>query len=163
MSTKCRKGWAAAISSKTPSSYVGFKGSTMGEVEFLTALVRQTGCGLLCDVSNIHVSSRNMAYDALAYVDGLPADAIGEFHLGGFEVEADLSAGGEVIVDTHSRPIDDAAWDLYAHVLRRIGRKPTLIEWDNDLPPLASLIAEAARADAIAATTFDEPRRAAAG
>jgi uncharacterized protein (UPF0276 family) len=150
---------------ENPSSYVGFRGSTMTEVAFLTALVRQTGCRLLCDVSNIHVSSHNMGYDPLAYIAGLPADAIGELHLGGFEIEPDLTGGdgAEVIVDTHSRPIDKAAWDLYGRVLRRTGAAPTLIEWDNELPAFATLMDEAARADAIAGSVFNEPRRAAAG
>jgi uncharacterized protein (UPF0276 family) len=150
---------------ENPSSYVGFKGSTMSEVEFLSALTRQTGCRLLCDVSNVHVSSHNMGYDPWNYVDGLPAEAIGELHLGGFEIEDDLSGGpdAKVIVDTHSRPIASAAWDLYGYVLRRIGPKPTLIEWDNDIPPLSTLLAEAARADAIAETALRGPRHAAAG
>jgi uncharacterized protein len=148
---------------ENPSSYVGFAGSTMNEVEFLSELVRQTGCGLLCDVSNIHVSSHNMGYDPYAYIDGLPAAAIGELHLGGFEIEPDPSNGAEVIVDTHSRPIADEAWTLYDYVLRRMGAKPTLIEWDNDLPPLAALLAEAARADRIAGDTIREPAHAAAG
>ena len=106
-----------------------------------------------------------MGYDPWTYIAGLPAEAIGELHLGGFEIEPDESAGAgaEVIIDTHSRPIADAAWDLYAHVLRRMGPKPTLIEWDNDLPPLATLVAEAARADAVAEAALSEPRRAAAG
>jgi uncharacterized protein (UPF0276 family) len=148
---------------ENPSSYVGFKGSTMTEVAFLSELVRRTGCRLLVDVSNIHVSSHNMRYDAIAYIDGLPAEAIGELHLGGFEIEDDAPGGGEVIVDTHSRPIADEAWRLYDHVLRRIGPMPTLIEWDNDLPPLATLMAEAAHADRVAASALREPRRAAAG
>jgi uncharacterized protein (UPF0276 family) len=149
---------------ENPSSYVGFKGSTMSEVEFLAALTRRTGCRLLCDVSNVHVSSHNMGYDAWSYVDGLPAETIGELHLGGFEIEDDLSGGpdAKVIVDTHSRPIASAAWDLYGYVLRRMGPKPTLIEWDNDIPPLSTLIAEAGRADAIAETALCEPRHAAA-
>ena len=134
---------------ENPSSYVGFRGSTMSEAQFLRELVRRSGCRLLCDVSNIHVSSHNMSFDARSYVDSLPAAAIGEYHLGGFKIEADESGEGDVFVDTHSVGIDGGAWDLYAYVLDRIGPRPTLIEWDNDLPDLATLIGEATRADAI--------------
>ena len=149
---------------ENPSSYVGFAGSTMTEVEFLSELVRRSGCRLLCDVSNIHVSSQNMGYDPYAYIDGLPADAVGELHLGGFTIENDGDTGGQVLVDTHSDRIADPAWQLYDYVLRRFGPRPTLIEWDNDLPPLATLVGEAARADQIAAGVFGgEERRAAAG
>jgi uncharacterized protein (UPF0276 family) len=139
---------------ENPSSYVGFAGSTMNEVEFLSELVRRSGCRLLCDVSNIHVSSHNMGYDAQAYIDGLPADAIGEFHLGGFVIEDDGAGGGKVLVDTHSDQIADPAWALYGYALGRFGLRPTLIEWDNDLPPFATLMGEAARADRLAATAL---------
>jgi len=136
---------------ENPSSYVGFTGSTVNEVEFLSELVARSGCGLLCDVSNIHVSSHNMGYDARAYLDGLPEAAIGELHLGGFTVEDDGNSGGKVLVDTHSDQIADPAWALYAHALQRFGPRPTLIEWDADLPPFATLLGEAARADRVAA------------
>lgn len=135
---------------ENPSNYLGFASSTMTETAFLSAVVARTGCKLLCDVSNICVSAHNMGYDARRYIDELPAGAIGEFHLGGFEMEAE-EAGGTVIIDTHARPIDASAWDLYRHAVARIGRRPTLIEWDSALPSLEALLAEAARADAIAA------------
>lgn len=145
---------------ENPSSYVGFTGSTMNEVEFLSSLVERTGCKLLCDVSNIHVSSHNMGYDAYAYIDGLPAEAVAELHLGGFTVENDGDAGGTVLVDTHDQQIADPAWRLYAHALKRFGARPTLIEWDADLPPFATLMAEAAHANAVAAAALQprEPR-----
>ena len=135
---------------ENPSSYVGFRDQTMSEAEFLAELARRSGCRLLCDVSNIHVSGHNMSFDARAYVDALPAASIGEYHLGGFEREADENGDGDVFVDTHSLGIDAGAWDLYTYVVGRIGARPTLIEWDNDLPDLATLIAEATRADVIA-------------
>ena len=148
---------------ENPSSYVGFRGSTMSEVQFLRELAWRSGCRLLCDVSNIHVSGHNMNFDARAYVDSLPAAAIGEYHLGGFEREADENGDGDVFVDTHSVGIDAGAWDLYAYVVDRIGSRPTLIEWDNDLPDLATLIAEATRADVIAGAPAAEARLAGAG
>jgi uncharacterized protein len=131
---------------------VGFGTSTMNEVEFLGELVRRTGCQLLCDVSNVHLSAHNMGYDAYEYIDGLPPDAIGELHLGGFTAEEDeANPGSELLVDTHASVVAEPAWDLYAYAIRRFGPKPTLIEWDNDIPPLAVLLGEAARADQIAA------------
>jgi uncharacterized protein len=137
---------------ENPSSYVGFGTSTMNEVEFLGELVRRTGCQLLCDVSNVHLSAYNMGYDAYQYIDGLPAESIGELHLGGFTPEEDeANPGSELLVDTHATVIAEPAWDLYAYAIGRFGTKPTLIEWDNDIPPLPVLLGEAARADEVAA------------
>lgn len=150
---------------ENPSSYFGFAGSSLTEVEFLTALARRTGCKLLCDVSNVHVSAHNLGYDPRAYLDGLAGDIVGELHLGGFAVEADEGdAAAEVLIDTHDRPIAEAAWELYAYALGRFGAAPTLIEWDSDLPANARLLAEAERADRIAAATLPpSPRHARAG
>jgi hypothetical protein len=118
---------------------------------------------LLCDVSNVHVSGINLGYDAYEYIDAFPGFAAAEYHLGGFTAEVDESNPGfEMLIDTHARPIADPAWDLYAHTLRRHGPQPTLIEWDNELPDLATLIAEARRADAVMqAALMPEARRAA--
>lgn len=147
---------------ENPSSYVGFGNSTMTEVEFLSELVGRTGCRLLCDVSNVHLSAHNMGFDAFRYIDGLPADAIGELHLGGFAPEEDEGKpGATVLVDTHGAAIADSAWNLYAYALRRFGPKPTLIEWDNDIPSLFVLLAEANHANEIAANVLtSETRRA---
>jgi uncharacterized protein (UPF0276 family) len=148
---------------ENPSNYVGFGQSTMKETEFLSELARRTGCRLLCDVSNVHVSGINMGYDAYEYIDTFPGFAAAEYHLGGFTSEEDESNPGfEMLIDTHARPIADPAWDLYAYTLRRHGPQPTLIEWDNELPDLATLIAEARRAEAAmqAALSLPEARRA---
>ncbi len=149
---------------ENPSSYVGFAGSTMTEVQFLNELVDRTGCRLLCDVSNVYVSAHNMGYDAHAYIDGLPAEAITELHLGGFTPEDDASTpGGTVLIDTHATEVASPAWDLYAYALGRFGLKPTLIEWDNDIPAFTTLLGQAAVADAVAAKTIEaEARRVAA-
>lgn len=147
---------------ENPASYVGFGQSTMTEVEFLRELVRRTGCRLLCDVSNVYVSGHNMGYDPCAYLHELPAEAVAELHLGGFTREADeATPEADVLIDTHSCRVSEAVWELYACAIRRFGRLPTLIEWDNDIPPFASLLAEAARADAVTAQTL-ETRRAVA-
>jgi uncharacterized protein (UPF0276 family) len=150
---------------ENPSSYVGFDTSTMTELEFLCELVRRTGCRLLCDVSNVYLSAHNMDYDPYWYIDGLPVEAIGELHLGGFTADEDeAELGAEVLIDTHADRIAEPVWDLYAHALRRFGPRPTLIEWDNDIPSFATLLTEAARADEVVAQTLvQEPRRALAG
>jgi uncharacterized protein len=136
---------------ENPSSYVGFGTSTMTEVEFLRELVRRTGCRLLCDVSNIYVSGHNMGYDPRRYLDELSGEAIAELHLGGFTLEADdATPGADVLIDTHATTIAEPVWDLYAYAVARFGRKPTLIEWDNDLPLFTTLIEQARRADDVA-------------
>jgi uncharacterized protein (UPF0276 family) len=140
---------------ENPASYVGFASSTLAEAEFLAELSTRTDCRLLCDVSNAFLSAANMGYDAYAYIDAFPAHAVAEVHLGGFTVEPDdATPGGEILIDTHASAIADPVWDLYAHALRRFGPRPTLIEWDNELPSFARLLAEAGRADAVATATF---------
>jgi uncharacterized protein (UPF0276 family) len=150
---------------ENPSSYVGFGASTMNEVEFLGELVHRTGCRLLCDVSNVYLSAHNMGYDAYRYIDGLPADAIGELHLGGFTREDEEGdPGAELLIDTHADRVAEPVWDLYAHAVRRFGPKPTLIEWDSEIPPFATILADATRADAVAARALaPEDRHAVAG
>lgn len=142
---------------ENPSSYVSFATSTMTEIEFLHALVDATGCGLLCDVSNVYLSGRNMGYDPYGYIDAFPAAALAELHLGGFTVEEDdATPGGELLIDTHAHAVAEPSWNLYAHAIRRFGPVPTIIEWDNDLPPLHVVTGEAARADAVRALTRGE-------
>jgi uncharacterized protein (UPF0276 family) len=137
---------------ENPSSYVGFGTSTMTEAEFLCALVERTGCGLLCDVSNVYLSAHNMGYDPFRFIDALPVDAVRELHLGGFaSEEGDARHADTVLIDTHATAVAEPVWALYAHAVRRFGLQPTLLEWDNDIPPLATLIAEATRADSVAA------------
>jgi len=145
---------------ENPSSYVGFTASTMTEVAFLSELVHRTGCAILCDVSNIYLSAHNLGFDRDRYLAELPVDAIAELHLGGFTSEPE-EGGGEVLIDTHGSRIAEPVWAFYARALERFGRKPTLIEWDNDVPALDVILAEAARADAVAESAFAQrPRHA---
>ena len=132
---------------ENPATYVTFADSTWSETEFLTRIARRTGCGLLLDVNNVFVSATNHRTDARAYLDAFPLDLVGEIHLAGHEVE-DLP-DGPLLIDTHSRPVADPVWALYADVLARTGPLPSLIEWDNDIPAFDVLMAEAARADAV--------------
>jgi uncharacterized protein (UPF0276 family) len=134
---------------ENPSSYLRFAHSPIPEPAFLAALARRTGCGLLCDVNNVHVSCRNLGLDARAYLDAIPAAAVEEIHLAGHAVnDAD---GRPVLVDDHGSPVAPVVWRLYAGALERVGPVPTLIEWDTAIPPLGVLLAEAAEADRLLA------------
>jgi uncharacterized protein (UPF0276 family) len=129
---------------ENPSSYLRFTDSTMCEAAFLAEVVRRTGCGVLCDVNNLYVSSRNLGFDPIGYLDTLPAAATGEIHLAGHAVnDAD---GRPILIDDHGGPVANAVWRLYALALERFGAAPTLIEWDTNLPALDRLLAEAADA-----------------
>ncbi|MYE00753.1 MAG: DUF692 domain-containing protein [Alphaproteobacteria bacterium] len=135
---------------ENPSNYLGFSSSTMAEVEFLGAIAGRTGCGLLLDVNNVHVSAVNGAYEAEAYLDAFPLALVGEIHLAGHEVEADEN-GRPLLIDAHNNPVADPVWALFERVCARVGPVPTLIEWDNDVPEWPVLAADAARADAVLA------------
>lgn len=130
---------------ENPSTYVEFAASTMDEAQFLGELVRRSGCGLLLDVNNAYVSAVNHRRDAWAFIAALPPAAVGEIHLAGFAEDRD-GAGDRLLIDHHGAPVDDAVWQLYARTIERLGPRPTLIERDNDIPALAVLAAEAARA-----------------
>jgi uncharacterized protein len=128
------------------SSYVTFEESHLSETEFLIALIRRTGCGLLLDLNNLVVNAENHGIDPEAYIASLPVDAIGEIHLAG---HGHYRYGDRTLcIDTHDRPVPDRVWSLYRYTLRQFGAKPTLIEWDAQLPTLSALAAEAHKADA---------------
>ena len=131
---------------ENPSTYVEYTASTMSESQFLREIVRRTGCGLLLDVTNVHVSCTNHGRDALAFIDDLPLDAVGEIHLAGYASDLD-GAGAPLLIDSHGAPVDEQVWRLYRRVIARLGTTPTLVEWDNDVPPLATVVALARRAD----------------
>jgi uncharacterized protein (UPF0276 family) len=125
------------------SSYLRFRHSTIPEWEFFAEVARRTGCGLLLDINNVYVNAVNHGFDAREYLAAVPAEAIQEIHLAGFETTPQL------LIDTHGHPVSDAVWTLYRETIARIGPRPTLIEWDTDLPPLPVLLGEARRADTI--------------
>lgn len=133
------------------SAYVAMPDSPMAEVDFLVALARRSGCGLLVDLNNLMVNACNAQLaDPLAascaWLDAVPADCVGELHLAG----CTPAMAGEPLIDDHARPVSDAVWQLYRHALGRFGPVPTLVEWDADLPPWDRLLAEASHAAAIA-------------
>jgi uncharacterized protein len=125
------------------SSYLQFSDSRIPEWEFVAEVARRTGCGLLLDVNNIHVSAANHGFDALRYLDAIPRSSVKEIHLAGFD------SNGICLIDTHGNPVSGEVWNLYGEALTRLGPVPTLIEWDTDLPALAILLDEAAKAQDI--------------
>ena len=127
------------------STYVRFRADAMSETEFLAALARRSGCSILLDVNNLYVNQRNHGEDALAAIAALPRGAVGEIHLGG---HLDL---GDVVIDHHGAQIAEPVWALYRAALERFGRVPTLVEWDSEIPALDVLLAQAGRAQAVAA------------
>jgi uncharacterized protein len=141
---------------ENPSTYVEFEQSTMHEAQFIGEVVRRTGCGLLLDVNNVHVSCVNHGRDARAYVDALPLAAVGQLHLAGFATDRD-AAGAPLLIDSHGSPVDEAVWRLFAEVIARIGPMPTLLERDNDVPALEVLVAEALRAQMLMVDAQEVP------
>lgn len=139
---------------ENPAACVAFADSTVPEAEFLAELAARTGCGLLLDVNNLYVSSVNLGFDRSAWLDAVPAEAVGELHLAG---HARMTIGGEeLLVDDHGSAVGEAVMALYADVLERIGPRPVLIEWDNDLPPLDGLLEEAGRAQRLLDATMQK-------
>jgi uncharacterized protein (UPF0276 family) len=132
---------------ENPSSYVAFA-SEMSEWEFLGAVCARTGCGLLLDVNNIYVSAVNHGFDPLDYIAGAPLDRVRQIHLAGH------SRGAAMLIDTHDQPVCPAVWALFGAVVGQLGPVATLIERDDDIPPLAELLAELDKARAISARSL---------
>ncbi len=139
---------------ENPSAYVAYRDSTMTEWEFLAALVRRTGCGLLLDVNNVFVSGHNLGFDPHEYLAGLPMGAVGYLHLAG---HADR---GRYLLDTHDHAVPAAVWALHREVVQRAGPIPTLVEWDDAIPPLEVVVAERNRAAALEAEVLAASRLA---
>jgi uncharacterized protein len=131
---------------ENPSSYISFAGDEMDEAEFLAALSHRSGCGILLDVNNVFVSAANHGWDALDYLRRLPADRIGQIHLAGHR------QGQHMLIDTHDAPVCDGVWALYRHAITLFGPVPTMIERDGNIPPLAELLGELAKAKSLATT-----------
>ena len=131
---------------ENPSAYFRYLQSQIPEAEFMGEVARRTGCGILCDVNNIHVSAWNFGFDPIAYLDTLPIEAIGEIHLAGHHAAEDV----DILIDDHGSPVAEPVWELYAAALRRFGAVPALIEWDTNLPALEVLLDEARHAEELA-------------
>jgi uncharacterized protein len=124
---------------ENPSSYLTFPEDEMSEWEFIAAMARRTGCYLLLDVNNIHVSACNHGFAARAYVDGLPLDRVRQIHLAG---HTPPGPGGEITIDTHDREVCNEVWELYAYAMARLGPVAVMIERDDKIPPLSELLTE---------------------
>jgi uncharacterized protein (UPF0276 family) len=136
------------------STYVQFDQSEMMEWEFIAELTRRTGCWLLFDVNNVYVSAFNHGYDARAFLNGIPADRVVQFHLAG---HSDMET---YVVDTHDHPVREEVWDLYTAALERFGPVSTMIERDDDIPPLAEMLVELDHARALAERALASKRAA---
>jgi uncharacterized protein (UPF0276 family) len=133
-----------SIAIENISSYLQFSHSDIAEPQFLSELSQATGCGLLVDINNLYVNECNHGLDARHFIDAIPAQAVQELHLAGHSVNR--LGDVELVIDTHSAPVSDAVWALYEFTLRRFGARPTLIEWDSEIPSLDVLIREADKA-----------------
>ncbi|MFZ5780908.1 MAG: DUF692 domain-containing protein [Pseudomonadota bacterium] len=141
---QAQEAFGRPLAIENPSCYLAFAGSTLSEAEFLSELVRRTGCRLLLDINNIVVTAHNLGLDPRAWFDGLPGEAIVQYHLAGHAVN---DADGEtILIDDHGSPVGAQAWALFDAALARFGPRPALIEWDTNLPPLEVLLAEAEKA-----------------
>ena len=128
---------------ENPSSYVRFAASAIPEWEFLIELARRADCGILLDVNNVYVSARNHGFSAEAYLDAIPGDRIGHVHVAGH------TDRGTWLLDSHVGPVPEPVWALYRRLVARVGAKPTLVEWDEQIPDYATVVAEAQRSRAI--------------
>lgn len=156
---KAQDALGRALAIENPSHYLDLPGHAWSEPEFLAELVRRSGCTLLLDINNVHVSARNLGYDAHAYLDAFAVDAVVEVHLAGHA--EDRAQGRALLIDSHDAPVDEAVWALYAHFLALAGPRPTLIERDGRVPAFAALLRERDRAQRLlGAATID--RRASA-
>lgn len=142
---------------ENPATYLLFESSTMSECDFLRSVATRTGCGLLLDIGNVYVSAINHGFEPMAYIDSFPIEEIEEIHLAGFAVDRD-DDGAPLLIDSHGCEVAEVVWALFQRTIARTGAIPTVIEWDNDVPPFAALSAQAKRAQAV--LTAEERRRA---
>jgi uncharacterized protein (UPF0276 family) len=138
------------------SSYVSFSQSQLTEWDFLREVAERADCLILLDVNNIYVSSVNHEFDALTYLQAIPAERVQQIHLAGHENH------GDYLIDTHDHPVPDPVWKLYAAALRHCGPVATMIERDDNIPPLAELVLELEQARTLSAQVL-APAAAARG
>lgn len=147
------------VSIENPSCYLGFVHSTLAEPEFLAELVRRSGCGLLLDLNNIVVTAHNLRLDPRDWLEMLPGEAITEYHVAGHAVND--CDGEPILIDDHGSRVGDHVWALFGEALRRYGPRPTLVEWDTDIPALPVLLDEATRAERMIQQVREDAARAA--
>ena len=139
---------------ENPSTYLEFKDAELGEAEFLAEVAQRADCGILLDVNNVYVSARNHGFDPIAYLDSVPVERVGQFHLAGHQDR------GTIVIDTHEGHVADEVWKLYRHAVRRFGDVPSLIEWDGGVPELETLLAESLKAQHMATEVLQAQRGA---
>jgi len=135
------------IALENPTHYLHLDNHEWSEIDFLRELTQRTGCGLLLDVNNVFISASNLQFDAAAYLDQIPAEAVMEIHLAGHSEDAEL--GAALLIDSHDAPIAESVWTLYRRLIQRIGARPTLIERDDHLPEFQELLVERQRAQEV--------------
>ena len=144
---------------ENPSRYLSYRQDEMSETDFISALCKESGCGLLFDINNVEVTATNVGLDMNAYIDAIDPGIVGEIHLAGHATERHDS--GPLLIDDHGSIVSDVTWALYRRFIERVGPIATLIEWDTDIPEYDVLMAEVGKANAILADPLsEEPRHA---
>ncbi|MCA1197000.1 DUF692 domain-containing protein [Sphingomonas sp. R647] len=143
---RAQEGLGRAMLFENPSSYLSFPQDEYAEWQFLAEMSHRTGCFLLLDINNIHVSACNHGFDPLDYLAGIPVDRVRQVHLAGH-------TPGEIVIDTHDRPVCEAVWTLFGRAMPMLGPVAVMIERDDAIPPLSELLAELDQARRIAAAT----------
>jgi hypothetical protein len=128
------------IALENVSSYLSFERDSMSEWDFLVAIAEEADCGILLDINNVFVSAHNHGFDAMKYIDSIPAERVFQIHLAGH------SRSGSMLIDTHDHPVTDKVWALFERAIENLGPVSTLIEWDDQIPTYARLIEEAEKA-----------------
>jgi uncharacterized protein (UPF0276 family) len=136
---------------ENPTHYLALRDHSWSETSFLTELARRTGCGLLFDVNNVAVGAHNTGFDAIEWLDAIPADQVGEIHVAGHCLDAE----GTLLIDSHDEPVSAEVWDLYTQFVARIGPRPTLIERDGKIPEFSELMRERQQAEAMLVGKID--------
>jgi len=131
---------------ENPATYITFSESTWTEVDFIHQIAQRTGCGLLLDLNNVHVSAGNHSFSAQDYLVHFPLQKVREIHLAGHAIEQ--FEDEKLLIDTHDRTVSEEVWDLFETVIATVGPIATLIEWDQDIPQFSTLLADAQRANA---------------
>ncbi|MCI5060137.1 MAG: DUF692 domain-containing protein [Alphaproteobacteria bacterium] len=131
---------------ENPSTYIAFRDNEMSEQEFMNEAARKTGCGILLDINNIYVQAHNHGNNPYEYVATINPDYVGELHLAGHMEKSFEGSDQSVLIDTHGDHVRDEVWKLYEFAISKLGSRPTLIEWDSDIPELSVLVAEAHKA-----------------
>ena len=131
---------------ENPAGYLRFHGSELTEPEFLAEVAQRSGCGLLLDVNNVHVSATNLGFCAQNYLEQLPLNEVAEIHLAGHALRPE-EGGGRLLIDSHDQPVAQAVWDLFEQVLAVTGPLPSLLERDGNIPAFDELLLEAGAAE----------------